>query len=86
MAPSPFQWDDLRIAQAVAETGSLSAAARSLGLSHSTVLRRLSAFEEYSQTCGAENWKQAAVHACVYSYANQARYLIEKALRTVLDE
>ena len=50
------------------------------------LVRRLNAFEEYSQTCGAENWKQAAVHACVYSYANQARYLIEKALRAVLDE
>jgi hypothetical protein len=50
------------------------------------LIRRLSAFEEYSQTCGAENWKQAAVHACVYSYANQARYFIEKALRAVLDE
>lgn len=50
------------------------------------LIRRLNAFEEYSQTCGAENWKQAAVHACMYSYANQARYLIEKALRVVLDE
>ncbi len=50
------------------------------------LIRRLGAFEEYSQTCGAENWKQAAVHACVYAYANQARYFIEKALRAVLDE
>ena len=55
--------------------------------SHLTeLIRSLNAFEEYSQTCEAENWKQAAVHACVYSYANQARYLIEKALRIVLDE
>ncbi len=50
------------------------------------LIRRLNAFEQYSQTCGAENWKQAAVHACVYSYANQARYLMEKALRAVLEE
>lgn len=50
------------------------------------LIRSLNAFEEYSQTCGAENWKQAAVHACVYSYTNQARYLIEKALSAVLDE
>ncbi|UTW44280.1 MerR family transcriptional regulator [bacterium SCSIO 12696] len=50
------------------------------------LIRRLNAFEEYSQTCGAENWKQAAVHACVYSYTNQARYIVEKALRAVLDE
>ena len=50
------------------------------------LIRRLNAFEEYSQNCGAENWKQAAVHACIYAYANQAKHLIEKALRTVLDE
>ena len=50
------------------------------------LIRQLNAFEEYSQSCGAENWKQAAVHACVYSYTNSARFLIEKALRAVLDE
>jgi DNA-binding transcriptional MerR regulator len=52
----------------------------------SNLIRQLSAFEEYSKTCEAENWKQAAVHACIYSYANQARYLIEKALQAALDE
>lgn len=45
MQSDSLDWDDLRIALAVAEAGSLSAAARSLGLSHSTVLRRLGAFE-----------------------------------------
>ena len=39
-------WDDLRYVLTVAETGSLSAAARTLGVNHSTVLRRVSAFEE----------------------------------------
>ncbi|KAB1072505.1 LysR family transcriptional regulator [Methylobacterium planeticum] len=38
-------WDDLRIVLAVARAGSLSAAARSLGVNHTTVLRRLSAYE-----------------------------------------
>lgn len=52
----------------------------------SDLIRQLNAFEEYSQSCGAENWKQAAVHACVYSYANNARFFMEKALRAVLDE
>ena len=38
-------WDDLRYVLAVAETGSVSAAARELGVNHATVLRRISAFE-----------------------------------------
>jgi len=39
-------WDDLRYVLAVAETGSVSAAARGLGVNHATVLRRIAAFEE----------------------------------------
>lgn len=39
-------WDDLRYALAVADGGSLAAAARRLGVNHTTVLRRIQAFEE----------------------------------------
>lgn len=39
-------WDDLRFVLSVAETGSVSAAARALGVNHATVLRRVAAFEE----------------------------------------
>ncbi len=39
-------WDDLRFLLAVARNGSLSAAARALGVNHSTVLRRVAALEE----------------------------------------
>ena len=39
-------WDDLRFVLAVAESGSVSAAARALGVNHATVLRRVAAFEE----------------------------------------
>lgn len=39
-------WDDLRILLAVARHGTLSAAARDLGVNHSTVSRRLSGLEE----------------------------------------
>lgn len=39
-------WDDLRFVLAVAENGSVSAAARQLGVNHATVLRRIAAFEE----------------------------------------
>lgn len=39
-------WDDLRLIGAVAEQGSMAAAARHLGLDHSTVFRRLNALEK----------------------------------------
>ncbi len=39
-------WDDLRYVLAVAEHGSVSAAARALRVNHATVLRRIAAFEE----------------------------------------
>jgi DNA-binding transcriptional LysR family regulator len=38
-------WDDFRIFLAVARAGSLSGAARTLGVTHSTVFRRIGAFE-----------------------------------------
>lgn len=38
-------WDDLRVFLAVARTGSLSGAARNLGVNHSTVFRRIAGFE-----------------------------------------
>lgn len=42
-------WDDLRYVLAVADTGSVNAAAKALGVNHATVLRRIASFEE---TCG----------------------------------
>ena len=42
---SALTWEDFRLVGAVAETGGLPAAARSLGLSHSTVFRRLARIE-----------------------------------------
>ncbi|MDU8911530.1 LysR family transcriptional regulator [Aestuariicoccus sp. MJ-SS9] len=38
-------WDDLKFVLAVADGGSVSAAARALGVNHATVLRRVAAFE-----------------------------------------
>lgn len=38
-------WDDLRFILAVAEAGSVSGAARALGVNHATVLRRIAAYE-----------------------------------------
>lgn len=41
-----LDWDNLRYFLAVTRSGSLSGAAKSLGVNHSTVLRRLSALEQ----------------------------------------
>jgi len=41
-----MNWDDLRLFLAVARTGSISGAARQLGVQHSTVSRRMRQFEE----------------------------------------
>ena len=40
-----INWDDLRFVLAVAEEGSVSGAARRLGVNHATVLRRVAAYE-----------------------------------------
>ncbi|MEO8061077.1 MAG: LysR family transcriptional regulator, partial [Burkholderiales bacterium] len=42
-----LDWDDLRHAMAIGTAGSLAGAARLLGVSHTTVLRRLDALETY---------------------------------------
>ncbi|MCR9108050.1 LysR family transcriptional regulator [Marivita sp. XM-24bin2] len=44
-----LNWDDLRFVLAVADTGSVNAAARLLAVNHATVLRRIASFEE---ACG----------------------------------
>ena len=41
-----MDWDDIRIFLAVARKGSITGAARDLGVNHSTVSRRIAAFEE----------------------------------------
>lgn len=46
MNRSPWQWDDVRFFLAVARSGSLSAAARALGVGHVTVGRRITVLEK----------------------------------------
>ena len=41
-----LNWNDLQIIQSVAENGSATAAAASLGVNHATILRRIKAFED----------------------------------------
>ena len=51
-------WDDLRFVLAVAESGSVSAAARALGVNHATVLRRIAAFEDHHNAVIFERTQQ----------------------------
>jgi hypothetical protein len=44
------------------------------------LVRALANFEEYSAGCSVENWQDASIHACLYAYTGQARWLMEKAL------
>jgi DNA-binding transcriptional LysR family regulator len=68
-----LDWEDLHTVLAVADTGSLAAAARRLGVNHTTVLRRIGGFEQrlglrlfdrlpggYALTAGGEELVAAA--------------------------
>ena len=52
----------------------------------SDLITALANFEEYSASCSVENWHDAAVHSCIYAYTGQARWLMERALKAVLEE
>lgn len=49
------------------------------------MLTTLGSFEEYSASCSVDNWQDAATHARIYTYACQARHLLEKALEAALE-
>ncbi len=51
-----------------------------------TLIKALSEFETYSTECSVDNWHDAAIHASIFTYANQARYLMEKAMGAILEE
>lgn len=70
-----LNWDDLRHALAIAEAGSLAAAARALDVQHSTVLRRLEALEHRLGARLFERQRQG----CVPTEAGEL--LVEQARR-----
>ena len=51
------QWDNLRFVLAVADEGSVNAAAKALGVNHATILRRIAAYEE---SLGVELFEKSA--------------------------
>ena len=66
-----MKWDDLQFILAVAERGSLSAAARDLGVNHATVLRRVGAFEA---TYGVQLFNRKATG---YALAPESRHVLD---------
>lgn len=70
------KWDDLRFVLAVAEAGSVNAAASELNVNHATILRRVAAFEAFHNT------KVFVRHAKGYAVAPDATAIIE-AIRDV---
>lgn len=71
-----LKWDDLQFILSVAENGSLSAAARELGVNHATVLRRVAAFEE---SYGIKLFER---RSSGYLLTAQSQYVIS-SLRTI---
>lgn len=69
-------WDDLRYVLAVADEGSVSGAARILGVNHATVIRRIAAFEERH---GSEIFERTPLGYQI----PQSRQLVINAIREV---
>jgi len=74
--PQPFDWNDIRVFLAVAETGSTLAASRRLGVSQSTVSRRVAAMEEAT---GIELFDKRRTG---YALTDSGRELVELARTT----
>lgn len=78
-------WDDLRYILAVADAGSVSEAARRLGVNHATVLRRINAFEEVVGAPvferGAQGYRLRPDRLPVIEAAREAAGALERAGR-----
>lgn len=78
--PRQFAEAELQVVQDLAGTSDCTCPGKIADL-----VRALSNFEEYASRCPVESWHDATVHACIYAYTSQARWLMEKALQTALE-
>ncbi len=76
-------WDDLRYVLAVAETGTISAAARRLGVNHATVLRRVAQFEQRIGTELFEKTPRGYMLAPDLARVIEAARDVDRAVQTV---
>jgi len=83
VAPRPRLYDEAALVRYKHAPSGLAC-----GCSHhlTDIIQSLVNFETYSASCAVEGWQDAATHACVYAYTNQARWLMEKALLAVDEE
>lgn len=86
--PARLDWDDLRFALAVADAGSLNGGAATLGVRHSTVLRRLDALEARLGTRLFERLRQGyqptEAGELVVAQAREMRPAIDALQRRIL--
>lgn len=77
-------WDDLRFLEALARTGEVGAAARELGVSGSTLYRRIHAFESSTGTrCLVRGAGPTALTDAGLAFAEGGRRMRETLMRTV---
>ncbi len=77
---SKLSWDDLRVALALGRAGSVRAASRLLGVSHSTILRRLESLESSTDTKlferGPTGWEMTAAGQDVFDSAGELEAIV----------
>ncbi|HYD96601.1 MAG TPA: LysR family transcriptional regulator [Noviherbaspirillum sp.] len=85
---SRLDWDDLRYVLAVARAGSLSGAARTMGVMHSTMLRRIDAIEGKLQVRLFERLRTGYVATeageALWRVAEQCEPLVAEAERRII--
>jgi DNA-binding transcriptional LysR family regulator len=78
-----MEWDDLRVVLAVTREGTLSGAARRLGVTHSTVFRRLGAVEEQIGARLFERFRDGYVPTPAGETAAEAAARLEEEVLTL---
>lgn len=78
-----MEWDDLRVVLAVTREGTLSGAARRLGVTHSTVFRRLGAMEEQIGARLFERFRDGYVPTPAGETAAEAAARLEEEVLTL---
>lgn len=76
-------WDDLRFVLAVAEEGSVNAAARRLGVNHATVLRRIAAYEKASGVEIFDKTARGYVVTSAHKRVIEAAREVDRAVQSV---
>ena len=89
-ASMALEWNDLNVILAVARAGSLSGAARALGLNHSTIFRKINTIEEKTQVRFferlAEGYRVTEAGETALRYAERIESEVHALSREVLGQ